>query len=185
MVIETDDKDEIASIAQMKQQLLPKGPVNFVILGGAEAHLVADHLSRLDIPVVLMPARCYPSTWQARLCLTGPPVTPSTGLDILLKRGVRVAVASTDSENGDARNLIWEAGWNRAHNPLLTEEEAVGLVTWNVADMFGIADESGLIRVNRRADFVAYNGDPFEFGTQVLMVYGGGHSGPVCFPKQI
>jgi hypothetical protein len=158
--------------------------VKFVILGGSESHLVAGHLSRLDVPVVLMPARCYPTTWQSRFCLSGPPLTPNTALDILLKNKVRVGLGSTDADNGDARNLIWEAGWNLAHNSDFAPQEAVGLVTWNIADMFGLKEE-GILKVDGKANFVAYNSDPFEFGTRVLMVNGGGRSGPTCFPKQI
>ncbi|KAL0074749.1 hypothetical protein J3Q64DRAFT_1202866 [Phycomyces blakesleeanus] len=190
VVIQTNDKDEIASIVQMKKQLYDQSKqqfsVKFIILGGAEAHLVADHLKRLDIPVILSPARCFPGDWSSRLCLSGPPLTPFTGLDILIDRQVRVGLASTDVNNGDARNLIWEAGWNLAHNGKLDESQAVGLVTWNIADIFGLGSKDiGTIQVGHKADFVAYNSNPFEFGSRVLMVYGGGHSGPECFPKQI
>ncbi|KAG1058841.1 hypothetical protein G6F42_028515 [Rhizopus arrhizus] len=105
VVVQVDDKDEIASILLIKQLISKEHnhDVKFVILGGAESHLVAEHLSRLDVPVVLMPARCFPTTWQSRFCLTGPPVTPSTVLDVLLKHQVRVGLGSTDVDNGDAR----------------------------------------------------------------------------------
>lgn len=179
VVVETDDKDEIASIIQIKQDILPS--TKFVILGGSESYLVASHLARVDIPVILMPARCYAVTWQSRHCLNGPPITRDTALDILLRRGVRVGLSSTDLENGDARNLIWEAGWNLAHNANMDDEQALGLVTWNVAHMFGL---DATVAVGKPANFVAYNGNPFEFGTKVLMVYDGGHRGPLCNPVQ-
>jgi hypothetical protein len=182
VVVQVDDKDEIASIIQMKRQLKTDFgySVRFIILGGAEAHLVAIHLQQSSIPVILMPARCYPSSWSQRLCLPGHPYTKDTVLDVLLKHGVLVGIGSTDVDNGDARNLIWEAGWNLAHNADLTSEQAVGLVTWNIADMFGLGEHVGRIKLGQNADFVAYNGDPFEFGTRVLMVSGGAHDGPLC-----
>ncbi|KAG0177028.1 hypothetical protein DFQ28_003324 [Apophysomyces sp. BC1034] len=190
VVVQTHDKDEIASIVQMKRQLYERSnqkyEVQFIILGGAEAHLVADHLKQSNVPVILTPARCYPNTWQARHCLSGPPLTAETGLDVLLRHGVRVGVASTDADNGDARNLIFEAGWNLAHNSHLSPADAIGLVTWNMADIFGLQSESlGIIQKGGKANFVAYNSNPFEFGSGVLMVNGGGRSGPLCFPKQI
>jgi hypothetical protein len=191
VVVQVDNKDEIASILRIKNYMLKTYDTNvqFVILGGAESHLVARHLSRLDVPVVLMPARCYATTWHARECLTGPPYTDYTVLDVLLKNKVRVGLGSTDVDNGDARNLIWEAGWNLAHNPHLDQSTAVGLVTWSLADIFGLVDSDsqtgpGMLKLGGKADFVAYNNNPFEFGTRVLMVNGGSHSGPVCFPKQ-
>lgn len=188
VVVQVDNKDEIASILLMKQQIIQEhgSHVKFVILGGSESHLVASHLHRLDVPVVLMPARCYATTWQAKECLVGPPITSDTVLDVLLKNGVKAAVASTDVDNGDARNLIWEAGWNLVNNKELTRQEAIGLVTWNLADIFGLSSENvGVLKEGGRANFVAYNSNPFDFGTRVLMVNGGGRSGPTCFPKQV
>ncbi|KAI7851769.1 hypothetical protein BDC45DRAFT_571641 [Circinella umbellata] len=190
VVVEADNKDEIASIIQMKRQLLTQGhKVQFIILGGAESYLVVDHLAAMDIAVIFKPARSYPLTWQQRLSLVGPPMTSETGLDILVRGGIRVGIASTDTSSGDLRNLIWEAGWNLAHNNQLSKEQAIGMVTWNLADMFNLnhaenVNPVGVLRQGRKADFVAYNGDPFVFRTKVLMVYGGGHSGPLCFPKQ-
>ncbi|CAO3609416.1 unnamed protein product [Cunninghamella echinulata] len=182
VVVQVDDKDEIASIIQIKQQLKQQFgySVKFIILGGAEAHLVAMHLQGSSIPVILMPARCIPNTWSQRLCLPGHPYTKDTILDVLLRHHVQVGIASTDIDNGDARNLIWEAGWNLAHNQQFTFEQAVGLVTWNIADMFNLDGKVGRIQLHQKADFVAYNGNPFEFGTKVLMVNGGGHQGPLC-----
>ncbi|KAJ8659950.1 hypothetical protein O0I10_004176 [Lichtheimia ornata] len=182
VVVETDDADEIASIINMKQHALPK--VKFIILGGAESHLVASHLARVQIPVILMPARCVPLSWQARRCLYGPPYSKDTAIDILLRHGVLVGLASEDRKDGSARNLIWEAGWNLAHNKDMTQEMAVGLVTWNIAQMFGLDEQVGMIRQGYKADFIAYNGNPFEFGTTIDMVYGGGHPGPLCSPRQ-
>lgn len=183
VVVETDDADEIASIINMKQHTLPK--VKFIILGGAESHLVASHLARVQIPVILMPARCVPLSWQARRCLYGPPYSKDTAIDILLRHGVLVGLASEDRKDGSARNLIWEAGWNLAHNKDMTQEMAVGLVTWNIAQMFGLDEQVGMIRQGYKADFIAYNGNPFEFGTTIDMVYGGGHPGPLCSPQQM
>ncbi|KAI9258533.1 hypothetical protein BY458DRAFT_517803 [Sporodiniella umbellata] len=185
VVIQVDDKDEIASIVSMKQYMIEKyaSHVQFVILGGAESHWVASHLHRMDIPVILMPARCTPTTWQSRFCLAGPPLTSQTALDILLEHQVRVALGSTDIDNGDARNLIWEAGWNLAHNKDLSPQTAVGLVTWNIANILGL--DQGVLVQGKQAEFIAYNSDPFQFGSKVLLVNGGGRSGPTCFPTQV
>ncbi|KAI7863022.1 hypothetical protein BDF14DRAFT_1885495 [Spinellus fusiger] len=184
VVIQTDNRDEIASILQMKQQLYLRSnkqySVQFIIYGGAEAYLVASHLKRMDIPVILMSARCMPGKWSSRLCMMGPPLTPLTGLDVLLRHKVKVGLTSTDPENGDAGGLIWEAGWNLAHNDQLTPSDAIGLITWNIASMFGMPKETSTLKVGQKAEFVAYNGNPLEFGARVMMVYGGGHAGPLC-----
>lgn len=74
-----------------------------------------------------MPARCIPLSWQSRRCLYGPPHSKDTAIDILLRHGVLVGLASEDRKDGSARNLIWEAGWNLANNQDMTQEMAVGL----------------------------------------------------------
>jgi hypothetical protein len=113
VVIQTDDKDEIAQIIKMKQHIksLQGGSVvRFIILGGAEAWLVADHLAAEQIPVILAPPRCRPAFWGQRHCLSGKPMQDATGLDVLVAKGVLVGVASLDADDGYVRNLIWDAG---------------------------------------------------------------------------
>ncbi|ORX60590.1 composite domain of metallo-dependent hydrolase [Hesseltinella vesiculosa] len=181
VVIQVDNKDEIAAVIRLKQTLIKEGhdKAQLIVLGGAEAYLVAGHLAHWKIPVLLMPARCHPILWPQRQCLPGHPFTKETGLDVLLRYKVTVGLASTDVDNGDARNLIWEAGWNLAHNDQFSFEEAVGLVTWNIGSMFGLKDV-GRLSVGGPADFVMYDGNPFEFGTRAMMVNGGAHEGPLC-----
>jgi nitrate reductase NapAB chaperone NapD len=113
VVIQTDDKDEIAQIIKMKQHirnLKGGGAVRFVILGGAEAWLVADHLASEQIPVIMAPPRCRPAVWGMRHCLSGKPMQDGTGLDVLVAKGVLVGLASLDADDGYVRNLIWDAG---------------------------------------------------------------------------
>ncbi|KAI9286692.1 hypothetical protein BC943DRAFT_290772 [Umbelopsis sp. AD052] len=187
VVIQTDDKDEIAQIIKMKQhiQSLQGGSVvRFVILGGAEAWLVADHLAAAQIPVVLAPPRCRPAFWGQRHCLSGKPMQDATGLDVLVAKGVLVGVASLDADDGYVRNLIWDAGWNLATNNNLTDADAVGFVSWNLAEIFGLHHSNGspvgVLAAGQPAELVAYDGNPFEFGTQVQLVAGGGRRGVSC-----
>ncbi|OZJ05153.1 hypothetical protein BZG36_02194 [Bifiguratus adelaidae] len=186
IVVYTENKDEIASVIQIQRHLRRLGGnPKFVIMGGIESWMVADHLADADIPVILRPARCTPTHFHAQHCLVGPPITPHTALDILLEKGVKVGLASLDADDGYVRNLIWDAGWNLATNPKLTQVDAVGLVSWNIADMFQLKSDVGRIKQGARAEFVAYNGNPFEFGTEVQLIVGGGRKGVECFPKQI
>ncbi|KAJ2964035.1 hypothetical protein NQZ79_g901 [Umbelopsis isabellina] len=187
VVIQTDDKDEIAQIIKMKKYLRSLehgGDVHFVILGGAEAWLVAEHLAAENIPVILAPPRCRPLTWGMRHCLSGKPMQDATGLDVLVAKGVLVGVASLDADDGYVRNLIWDAGWNLATNSKLTDTDAVGFVTWNIADIFGLRQPNGellgVLSAGQPAELVAYDGNPFEFGTKVQLVAGGGRRGVIC-----
>lgn len=75
-------------------------------------------------------------------------------------------------------------GWNLATNSNITETDAVGLVSWNIAKMLGL-EGPGTLEQGDLAELVAYNGSPFELGTKVQLVAGGGRNGVTCFPQQI
>ncbi|RUS35081.1 hypothetical protein BC938DRAFT_476063 [Jimgerdemannia flammicorona] len=202
VVVYTENKDEIASVVTIKRATRAAGgSPRFIIMGATESWLVADHLAREDIAVILRPARCTPRTWFSQHCLVGPPISPVTALDVLVRKGVLVGLASLDVDDGYVRNLVWDAGgsshhaklrfliqlvtgWNLATNPTLTETDAVGLVSWNIAKMFGLRD-TGRIEEGSLAELVAYNGNPFQMGTKVQLVVGGGRKGITCFPQQV
>jgi imidazolonepropionase-like amidohydrolase len=76
--------------------------------------------------------------------------------------------------------LIWEAGWN-AKRGAITSKDAIAAITWNVADAFSLS--AGNIVVGRKAEFVAYDSDPFNLKAHVNLVAGGAH-GVLCYPKQ-
>jgi hypothetical protein len=71
-----------------------------------------------------------------------------------------------------------------ATNKKLTDADAVGFVSWNIAEIFGLKQSNGspvgLLSAGQPAEFVAYDGNPFEIGTQVLLVTGGGRPGVTC-----
>lgn len=81
---------------------------------------------------------------------------------------------------------MWEAGWAVADatNGItdLGERDAVGFVTWNAANLSGVGEEGGRIRVGKRARFVAFNGSPVVLGTKVQVLADGRKV--VCRPEQ-
>ncbi|KAG5458218.1 MAG: hypothetical protein BJ554DRAFT_1601, partial [Olpidium bornovanus] len=105
LVVHTHSADIISQLIVLKR-IHPR--VRIVVLGGAEAHIVARQLREVDIPVVLSPPRCTPGTWESRRCLHGPPLAERSGIDVLFEEGVDVGLAVED--DALARNLLWEAG---------------------------------------------------------------------------
>jgi imidazolonepropionase-like amidohydrolase len=71
-----------------------------------------------------------------------------------------------------------------ATNSKLTDVDAVGFVTWNIADIFGLRQSNGVplgvLSAGQPAELVAYDGNPFEIGTKVQLVAGGGRRGVIC-----
>ena len=168
------------------RDIYPQKVLKLVIVGGAEAWTVADKLQAHNASVLLRPARCTPGSWETRRCLL--PNNIGQGLDfelstgttspkldevmfpaahILMKAGVKVGVSF--SEDNFARGLIWEAGWvfqdaKSAARALkqqgMSAKEALGMITWNVADMFGI--KAGRLVEGELANVLVYNSDPIE-----------------------
>ncbi|KAG0036351.1 hypothetical protein BGZ82_004349 [Podila clonocystis] len=173
LVIEVDNRDEIIRIIQLKKELEHKGAnIKFALLGAVEAWTVAEYLAEAEIGVILRPYLCTPVQWTAQKCLPGAPLSNETGLSHLHKAGVKVGLAAFEGE--EVRQLSWIAGWARSDLGL-TEKEAVGLVSWNLADIVGLP--------NAPSGLVVYNGDPFEFGAKVSAIVGGGKTGIQCNPR--
>jgi hypothetical protein len=133
-----------------------------VIVGGAEAWLKANELAAANVSVVLRPVMCTPEAYDARRCrsltsLEHPMFhqqqqvvdmnSLQTSISILHDAGVKLAVTSED--DNWVHDLVWLAGWTRwmsnrrvdgslMETQAMSLHEAVGLVTWNVADILGI-----------------------------------------------
>ncbi|KAF8928307.1 hypothetical protein BGZ58_009745 [Dissophora ornata] len=173
LVIEVNNRDEIIRLIQLKKQLEREGAkLKVSLIGAVEAWTVAEHLAEADIGVILRPYHCTPVEWTAQKCLPGAPLSEETGLSVLYNAGVKVGLAAHEAE--DVRQLSWIAGWARSDLGI-SEKEAVGLVSWNLAEIIGLApNPSGL---------VIYNGNPFEFGAKISAIVGGGKSGVQCNPR--
>jgi len=185
--VHCNSRDLIAASVRLVQEIRYnqekgriEGPgMKLVIVGGAEAHLIADDLADENVSVILGPAKCIPIEWETRRCLPGPPLAHHTGLDILYKAGVNVGITSKDSSW--TRNLIWDAGWNVARGQV-KPKDAIAMVTWNIAKAFNV--DIGKIKLNSSADFVVYDGDFSSLDSRVMLVAGGTRRGVVCYPTQ-
>jgi len=84
-------------------------------------------------------------------------------------------------DNDNARNLRWEAGF--AVEAGLSFTQALASVTSNIADIYNItSDGTGRILINSRANFLAFDDNPFSLQSRIqLNVIG---SQVVCKPKQ-
>ncbi|KAF7593747.1 hypothetical protein BBP40_010923 [Aspergillus hancockii] len=156
VVIHTGNRDIIAQVIALKQSHLSN--VQFVIMGGSEAHFLSHELAANSIPVIIAPWMCQPWSWDVQNCLPGPPSTDNTLASMLLDAGVDVALGNWDARDRYVRNALWEASWLAGpENPQL----AVDLVSTNVERILGLP---------RSLDFVVYERSPFEFGASVALI---------------
>ncbi|CAG8468692.1 10936_t:CDS:2 [Dentiscutata heterogama] len=184
LVVLTHNKDEIASLIRLKIQIRKNGGhLNLVILGGTEAHMHAAELAKHRIPVILTPPRPVPTSWSAQHALTGAPITNTTGIEILHANKVLVGIGA--SESGLERNLIWDAGWVGINSRgVISEKEALGFISWNLEEILGLNRRNRRLMKGNIANFVAYDGNPFDMSTRVKVVAGGGKSEILINPQQ-
>ncbi|KAI9204645.1 uncharacterized protein BJ171DRAFT_459226 [Polychytrium aggregatum] len=189
-LIEAHSASDILRIIALKKAEETKKPeapaiTNWVIVGGAEAWSVAAELAEAQVSVILQPARCTPGQWETRKCR--PTGSRPTGPEILKQHQVNFVLASVDM----AHELIWEAGWVKGDSTLnlFSDIDAIGLVTWKVADVFGLGNATALNQsVGRivpgfRNQLIAFNGDPLQLKSEIQIIADG--TSLQCFPQQV
>ncbi|ORY41101.1 hypothetical protein BCR33DRAFT_787314 [Rhizoclosmatium globosum] len=155
LVVTVHDPNDISKLLALASPYLPT--LKLVIAGATGAWAVADEIGKLKVPVLLQPPRCQAYAWEQRWCIPTGQGGP-TAVEILKTAGVPVL-------------FVVEAGWVTsadATSGKVDVWDAVGSVTWRVADAFGIGGGGlGRILVGQRAGFVAFNGGPVGFGYSV------------------
>jgi imidazolonepropionase-like amidohydrolase len=127
--------------------------IRLVLMGGAEAWMVADQLAAAHVPVVIS-------------ALTDIPAFDSLGATLenaarLSKAGVTLALATFDTYN--SRTLRQQAGNAIAYG--MGREAALEAVTLTPAKLWGVSDRVGSLEAGKDADVVVWSGDPFELTT--------------------
>ena len=136
-----------------------------VIMGGAEAWVVARELAQAGVPVILDPLENLPNDFDqlgARF----------DNAKLLNEAGVRIAFSQDDgfhlrknrqlAGNAVAHGLPWEAG--------------LAAITSGPAAIFGVGGARGRIEKGQAADLVLWSGDPLEVTTVAEQVWIAGHA---------
>ena len=183
LVLSVHSADRIASIITLKADVeaamhkaasmpgpMKRASLRVVILGGAEAHLVAPQLASAGISVVLAPLLPHAQSWDQRRSLMGAPLKNGTAIDVLLDSGVLVAIGV--EEAWETRELGWLAGWARTNGGgRLTEVDAFDLVGRNLYKMLGLKEHS------HKDEWVVWEGSPLEIGCKIRAVGSMGRAG--------
>eukprot|EP00158_Paraphelidium_tribonemae_P008279 Partr_v1_DN28537_c0_g1_i2_m73708 putative Carbohydrate esterase family 9 protein len=188
LAVHVHNAEQISAILALKKEVETEMNSQFrvVIIGGAEAWRVASQIALSPLTsLILTPVRCTPGNQDSRRCrsmtsLQHPILTRNKwsrevkmGMAILFSAGVRIAVGPADDNM--VTSLLWDAGYARwmsdklvngdlsLHSTnKLTVHDAVGMVTWNIAEIFGLDTIHGTGRIA-------------EFSLPNLAVYIGDH----------
>ncbi|MBL8271950.1 amidohydrolase family protein, partial [Steroidobacter sp.] len=137
-----------------------------VIIGGAEAWLVADEMAAAGVPVILDPLQNLPGNFDslnARL----------DNAALLQRAGVLIAFTVPNAAF-DARKILQSAG--NAVTQGLDWHSALTAVTANPARIFGVSHLRGSIAVGKVADLVLWSGDPLDVTSVAEQVWIGGRA---------
>jgi imidazolonepropionase-like amidohydrolase len=140
--------------------------IRLIVMGGAEAWMLADRLAAAKIPVLTGAMANSPNEFA-----TLGQRQENAGL--LAKAGVPVTlVGNADGGSTDAftaRNVRYEAGNAVAYG--MDYNAALRAITLTPAETFGVADQVGSLTAGMRADVVIWSGDPFEFASRAEHVF--------------
>jgi imidazolonepropionase-like amidohydrolase len=161
LLLEANRVDEIEAALALAHDY----DLKLMIVGGAEAWLVAERLAAAQVPVLTGAMSNIPSSFA-----TLNQRQENAGL--LRRAGVRVAIIATggsDVTRFNARNIKYEAGNAVAYG--MTHDDALRAVTLTPAELFGVSDRIGSLQAGRDANVVVWSGDPFEFSSRAEHVF--------------
>ncbi|KAG1899770.1 uncharacterized protein F5891DRAFT_1036409 [Suillus fuscotomentosus] len=165
LVVDVESADIMATLLRLKDEYEAHSgrELRMTFAGATEAHLLAYEIARAGVSVIVTQSKPFPSTWEQRRILAGPPITQESLVTALLKAGVNVAIGVIDEYN--ARNTRFEAGWFLlTSNGFIDRATALALATTNLEKALGVQREMP-------QDLVAYRGgDVFEFEAKVVGV---------------
>lgn len=166
LVLSAHSADTIASIIRLKSEIEFVGShqMRVVVIGAAEAHLVADELAASNIAVVLAPLLPHAQSWDQRRGLTGPPLT-NVSTNILIDAGVNFGIGV--EETWETRDLGLLAGIAYTNSEdRLSFDEGLDLVGANFYKILGLSGT----KAQNHQDWVVWEGSPLEIGGRMKAV---------------
>lgn len=126
-----------------------------------DGHLIAEHIAKSGYPAIVGPTFGSRSKYELR----------NKSFDtvaVLVNAGVKVAV-TTDHNVTPQESLNWLAAMYMRNG--LSEADALRCITCNPADILGIADRKGRLKVGLDADIVVWNMHPLDLQAKPQYVY--------------
>ncbi|MBQ8648079.1 MAG: amidohydrolase family protein [Oscillospiraceae bacterium] len=149
--------DDICTAVRIAQEY----DLDLVLVHGTDAIPVADYLAQFPYSVIVGPGmtpRSKHETWGKTFDTAG----------VLHKAGLKVCITA-DHDGTPQYYLSVYAGLAVRHG--LDELEGLKAVTLNPAEVMGIADRKGQLKVGLDADIVIWSKHPFAYDTHVERVF--------------
>jgi hypothetical protein len=158
LYVHTDDEKGITDAVNFAKN---NGISRLVIVGGYQAHKVADLLKANNVGVLAQRVHLTPEFDDDDYDY------PYKLAKILVDKGVLVGLESSGQmERMNTRNLPFYAGTVAAHG--LDKEEALKLITSNTAKILGIDKQLGTLEVGKDATLFISEGDALDMRTNIV-----------------
>ncbi|KAJ7026167.1 carbohydrate esterase family 9 protein [Mycena alexandri] len=138
LVVAVESADIIASLLTLKSEVEAEtgSTIRLVLSGATEAHLLAKEIGEAGVGVLIQ-QRPYPTTWEKKRILPGPPLTLASGIAALVAHNVTVGLASSDPSQ--VRNTRFEVAWAELEsNGVIGRAQALELVSTNIERLLGV-----------------------------------------------
>jgi imidazolonepropionase-like amidohydrolase len=165
LVARADRASDILALVE----LAAEHEVRLVVVGGAEAWLVAPRLAAARVPVIINPLANLPSNFES----LGATLENAARL---AAAGVEFAFGTPGGSSHNARNMTQGAGIAVAHG--LAWPAALAALTATPARIYGLED-LGQLAPGFAADVVIWDGDPLDVTSYPDAVYIKGRSMPM------
>jgi imidazolonepropionase-like amidohydrolase len=156
VVMQANRRSDIEAAVRLAREY----QLRLVILGGAEAWRLADHLARAQVPVLLDPLANVP-TFDA--------LAPRLDNAALLRKaGARVIIAT--GSDGTFGATLRNAAGNAVATGMAWTDALAAVTVWP-AEALGLASRYGTLAPGKVANVVVWSGDPFEYSTKAERVF--------------
>ncbi|KAJ7098290.1 carbohydrate esterase family 9 protein [Mycena epipterygia] len=154
LVVNVESADVIASVLALKKQVEAANgnTIRLTLTGATEAHLLAKEIGEAGVGVILQ-QRPFPSVWEQKRILPGPPLTKSSAIAMLVAHNVTVGIEVDNPFS--VRSTRFDAAWaGLESNGVLGKAEALSLVSSNLETLLGVDESnSDLVATSGGSDF--------------------------------
>lgn len=175
LLVHVEGANDILKILELKRDY---PAIKLVLVGVSEGWRVADKIAAAGVPVIASALNDLPASFE-QLSAT------QSNIGRMKRAGVKAAIGMIDDRDAHqlrysaqyAGNLVSLGNVPRASG--LTWNEAFAAISSVPADIMGMSDKLGSLKVGRAADVVIWDGDPLELSSAAEAVYIDGAAQPL------
>lgn len=132
-----------------------------ILAGASDAHLLVDEIAEADVPVIIHPtmARARAGGDTQHMAFTTAAELTDAGITVAMQSGFEGYVPKT-------RVVLFEAAMTIPYGASF--DQALAMVTTAPAHILGLSDEIGTLEAGKDGDVALFDGDPFEYATNVV-----------------